>query len=242
MVLQVVPGPWTGTYNLSGGSNEQVTGVVSSSGFGYFADKNGYVFLIENVPQQSPFTGTAIGTAPAAQVFPDGSNVDTFIVNGTYSSTTTATQMQASLTGIDPNSYTTYAGYTLTGVNGNFTLNSAVTYNGVPTIAALQGLWNGYYIGSSSTSVDITVNPDATFNGNDGNGCTISGSLVQQDPGTNLYYVNYKASGTGCPGYMNGLAYVSTKDVSGDFSNAAGTYLYMGIFGPSIAYSVELKM
>ncbi len=242
VILQVVPGPWSGTYNLSGSNNESVTGAVSSSGFGYFADKNGYVFMIESVPQQSPFIGTAIGTAPPSQTFPDGGNVDTFTVNGTYTSTATATSMNATLTGIDPNDYTTYAGYKTTGVNGNFTLNSKVTYKGSLSIGALQGQWNGYYIGLASTSVDITINPDGTFDGNDGYGCTITGRLVQQDPSTNLFYVNYLTSGAACPGVMNGLAYISTKDVSGGFGNATGTYLYMGIFSPSLAYSVELKL
>lgn len=242
VILQVVPGPWSGTYNLGGSSNVPVTGAVSTSGFGYFADKNGYVFMIENVPSQSPFVGTAIGTAPPSQTFPDGNNVDTFTINGTYTSTATATSMDASLTGIDPNDYTTYAGYKTTGVNGNFTLNSKVTYQGSLSIGALQGQWSGYYIGLSSTSADITINPDGTFDGNDGFGCSITGRLVQQDPGTNLFFVNYKTSGAGCPGFMNGLAYISTKDISGGFGNAAGTYLYMGLFSPSVAYSVELKL
>jgi len=242
VILQVVPGPWSGTYNLNGSSNIPVTGAVATSGFGYFADNRGNVFLVENVPQNSPFTGTAIGTAPPGQAFPDGSSVDTFIINGNYTSTATATHMQATLTGIDPNNFTSYGGYATTGVTGNFTLSTNVPYAQTPSIAGLQGQWNGYYIGTTSTSVDFTINTDGTFSGNDGNGCSISGSLVQQDPGTNLFFVNYLTSGTGCPGIMNGLAYESSKDVSGAFGGAAGTYLYMGIFSPNVAYTAELKL
>ena len=242
VVLQVVPGPWSGTYNINGSSNISVSGAVSNSGFGYFADNNGYVFLIENVPQSSPFVGTAIGTAPPGQTFPDGNTVDTFTINGSYTSTATATSMQATLTGIDPSNYTSYSGYATTGVNGNFTLSSDSTFTGTPSIAGLMGQWNGYYIGKASTSLVITINPDGTFSGNDGYGCGISGSLVQQDPGTNLYFVNYIASGSGCPGIMNGLAYESTKDVSGVFGGAAGTYFYMAVFGPNLAYSAELQL
>jgi hypothetical protein len=242
VILQVVPGPWAGTYNLNGSSNIAVTGTVANGGFGYFADNQGNVFLIASVPEQSPFSATAIGTAAPGQTFPDGNGVDTFIANGNYTSTATATNMQASLTGIDTSSCTSYAGCTPTGVNGNFTLNSVVPYAGTPTIMGLQGQWNGYYIGKSSTSLNITINADGTFSGNDGYGCNISGSLVQQDPGTNTFFVNYLTNGTGCPGAMNGLAYESSKDVTGVFGDTAGTYFYMGLFGPNVAYSAELKM
>ncbi len=236
VILQVVPGPWSGTYSLNGGSQIAVTGAIASGGFGYFADNQGNVFLIENVPGQSPFTSTAIGTAPPGQTFSDGNRVDTFSVSGTYTSTATATSMQATLTGIDP---TTAA---LTGLNGNLTLNTDVPYAGTPSIAGLLGQWNGYYTGKASTSVVLTLNADGTFTGNDGYGCSISGSLVQQDPGTNLFFVNYLTSGTGCPGIMNGLAYESSKDVSGAFGGAAGNYLYLGLFGLNVAYTAELKL
>jgi hypothetical protein len=242
VILQVVPGPWKGTYNINGGSNISVTGTVASGGFGYFADDEGNVFLLENVPQQSPFTSIAIGTAPPGQTFPDGNAVDTFTVNGNYDSTATATQITATLTGIDPSNYISYVGYSTTGVNGNFSLNSYIPYSGTPTITGLQGQWNGYYVGKASTSVDITINANGTFSGNDGYGCSISGSLVQQDPGTNTFFVNYLSSGPSCPGHMSGLGYESTSDISGDFSGATGKYFYMGIFSPNVAYNVELKM
>ncbi|MGA9855470.1 MAG: hypothetical protein WBR29_09370 [Gammaproteobacteria bacterium] len=242
VILQVVPGPWKGTYNLNGSSNIPVTGTVAAGGFGYFADNDGNVFLVENVPEESPFSSIAIATAPSGQTFPDGNSVDTFSVNGNYVSTATSTNMTGSLTGIDPSSYVSYIGYATTGVNGNFTLDSTVPYTGTPSIAGLQGQWNGYYTGKTSTSADITINADGIFSGNDGYGCSISGSLVQQDPGTNTYFVNYVSSGSGCPGDMNGLAYESTIDVSGDFSGAAGTYFYMGLFGPNVAYSAEFKL
>ncbi|MGH8398138.1 MAG: hypothetical protein ACRETA_07835 [Gammaproteobacteria bacterium] len=242
VVLQVVPGPWTGTYNLNNSSDIPVTGTVSSGGFGYFADKQGNVFMIQFVPQQSPFTSTIIGIAPAGQVFSDGNHIDTFLVNGNYTSTTTETNMTASLTGIDTGNYTQYAGFATTGFNGNFTMTSFVTDTGTPSVASLTGQWDGYYTGKSSTSVAITINADATISGNDGYGCSISGSIVQQDPGSNVFFVNYIASGSSCPGVMNGLAFESTKDVSGAFGNATGLYLYMGVFSPNVAYSVELKM
>ncbi|MGA9851378.1 MAG: hypothetical protein WBR15_00360 [Gammaproteobacteria bacterium] len=235
-ILEVVPGPWSGTYSLNGGSQISASGVVSSGGFGYFADNQGNVFMLEEVPETTPFTSTIIGTAPRGETFPDGNNVDTFSVNGNYSSSATATSMQATLTSIDPTTGVT------TGLNGNFSMTSNVPYTGTPSLAALQGQWTGYYVGKASTSVAITISADGVFNGNDGYGCNISGSLVQQDPGTNLYYVNYITKGSGCPGIMDGLAFESSKDTSGSFGGAAGTYLYLGIFGLDVAYSAELKL
>ncbi|MDE2274364.1 MAG: hypothetical protein KGL00_09225, partial [Gammaproteobacteria bacterium] len=80
------------------------------------------------------------------------------------------------------------------------------------------------------------------FTGNDANGCAVNGSVVQQDPQTNLFYVNYTATGSGCPGVMNGLGYLSSTPVSGNFGSANGTYLELGIFGLSVAYTAELKL
>jgi hypothetical protein len=236
VILAVVPGPWSGTYALNGGSNIPVSGTVASGGFGYFADNQGNVFLIQNVPEQSPFTTTVIGTAAPGQTFSNGYNVNTFSTTGTYTSTATSTTMQASLSGIDP---TTGAS---TGLKGTYTLNTDFPFTGTASIASLQGQLNGYYIGKSSTSVDFTIKADGTFSGNDGNGCSISGSLVQQGPDTNVFFVNYHAGGAGCPGVMNGLAYESSKDTFGVFGGANGTYLYMGVFGLSIAYTAELKL
>lgn len=241
-ILEVIPGPWSGTYSLGSGSQVSVTGAVSAGGFSYFADNQGNVFLLEEVPETTPFTSTVIGTAPQGETFPDGNNIDTFSVNGNYSSTATTTSMQATLTGIDPNDYTPGVGYASTGLNGNFSMNSNVPYTGTPSLTDLQGQWNGYYIGKVSTSVALTISADGTFSGNDGNGCSISGSIVQQDPGTNLFFVNYITTGNGCPGIMDGLAFESSTDTSGNFGHAAGTYLYLGIFGLSVAYSTELKL
>lgn len=235
-ILEVVPGPWSGTYALGNDSKISVSGTVTAGGFGYFADNQGNVFLLQSVPETSPFTSTLIGTAPPGQTFSDGNSVDTFSVSGSYTSSATTTSMQATLTSIDP---TTGAS---TGLNGSFSLNSSMPYPGTPSLAGLQGQWNGYYLGKASTSVTIMVNADGVFSGNDGNGCNISGSLVQQDPGTNLFFVNYITSGKGCPGIMDGLAYESSKDVSGVFGGAAGTYLYLGIFGLNVAYTTELKL
>lgn len=239
-ILEVVPGPWSGTYNLNGGSQVAVTGAISAGGFGYFADSNGNVFLLQSVPNTTPFTSTLIGTPASGTNFPVVNGVVSFIVNGNYSSTNTSTSMQATLTSFDIAG--TPPTITSTGLKGNFTLNTSTPYNGTPSLAGLQGQWDGYYLGKTSTATTLTFTSNGSFSGNDANGCAISGSLVQQDPQTNLFYVNYTARGSGCPGVMNGLGFLSSTPISANFGGAAGTYLELGLFGLSVAYSAELKL
>lgn len=235
-ILQVVPGPWSGNYNLGGGSQITVSGAISAGGFGYFADSQGNVFMLQSVPNTSPFTSTLIGTAPPGEAFSNGDGIVTFLINGSYTSSSTATSMQATITSIDPTTFT------LTGLNGNYTLNTATPYSGTPSLAGMQGQWSGFYTGKTATSVTINLSANGSLSGNDANGCSVNGSLVQQDPQTNLFYVNYLASGSGCPGVMNGLGFLSSSPISGNFGGAAGTYLELGIFGLKVAYSAELKL
>lgn len=239
-ILEVVPGPWSGTYSLNGASQVTITGAVSAGGFGYFADSQGNVFMLQSVPNTTPFTATLIGTPAAGTNFPVVSGVVSFIMNGTYTSTATSTSMQVTLTSFDiagnPPTITT------TGLNGNFTLTTSAPYSGTPSLAGMQGQWDGFYLGKTSTATTLSFASNGTFTGNDANGCTVSGSLVQQDPQTNLFYVNYTVSGSGCPGVMNGLGFLSSAPISGNFGGAAGTYLELGLFGLNTAYSAELKL
>lgn len=239
-ILFVIPGPWSGTYSLNGSSQVAATGAVSAGGFGYFADSQGNIFMLQSVPSTTPFTSTLIGTPAPGTNFPVVNGVVSFIVNGNYSSSDTSTSMQATLTSyvIAGSPPTT----TTTGLNGNFTLNTSTPYDGKVSLAGLQGQWDGYYLGKTPTAVALDVATNGTFTGNDANGCTLSGTLVQQDPQTNLFYVNFTASGTGCPGVMNGLGFLSSTPISGNFGGAAGTYLELGIFGLNVAYTAELKL
>lgn len=239
-ILEVVPGPWAGTYSLNGGSQAAVAGAISAGGFGYFADSQGNIFLLQSVPNTTPFTSILVGTPASGTNFPIVSGVVSFIVNGNYSSTSTSTSMQATLTSyvMASNPPTTMA----TGLNGSFTLNTNAPYSAKPSLAGLQGQWNGYYLGKTPAAVALNFASNGSFTGNDANGCTLSGTLVQQDPQTNLFYANLTASGSGCPGVMNGLGYLSSSPISGEFGGAAGTYLELGIFGLSAAHTVEVKL
>ena len=240
-ILEVVPSAWSGAYSLNGGSKVPVTGAISAGGFGYFADTQGNIFLLQSVPNTTPFTSTLIGSPASGTNFPVVSGVVTFLVNGTYTSTSTSTSMQATFQSFDPVT-STNLGTTYTGLNGDFTLNTSTPYSAKPSLAGMQGQWDGYYLGKPATAVALSLATNGTFTGNDANGCALSGSLVQQSPQTNLFYVNFTASGSGCPGVMNGLGFLSSSPVSANFGGASGTYLELGIFGLNVAYTAELKL
>lgn len=235
-IVAVAPGPWSGTYSLNKGSDIKVNGAISAGGFGYFADSQGKVFMLQSVPNTASFTSVLIGTAPPGGTLAGGNNTVTFQVKGTFSSTATTTSMQATLTSFDPSTGLA------TNISGKFTLNTSTPFKGTVSLSAMQGQWDGYYLAKTPAAVSLAFQANGVFSGHDANGCTVSGSLVQQSPQTNLFYVNYTATGSGCPGVMNGLGYLSSSDASGNFSNASGTYLYMGLFGLNVAYSAELKL
>ncbi|MGH8379160.1 MAG: hypothetical protein ACRER7_09390 [Gammaproteobacteria bacterium] len=230
-----VPGPWSGTYQLGSTSSTTnvTTGAVTEDGFGFFADNDGYVFVLSSLPGVSPFASLLTGVAPPGQTFSNGYKTVNFIASGTYAPSSSGISLQASLTENDGNG-------TLT---GSIDLATKAAYSGSSTLAGLQGQWSGYYIGKAGTSASLTINgTTGSFTGNDGYGCNLSGTITQVAPAANLYYVNLESTGSGCAGVLNGLAYEDTSDTTGVFGGATGPYLYINVLGPNTAYVMELKM
>lgn len=230
-------GPWSGTYTLSSnsGSANATTGALSSEDDGYFANNNGDVFVLSSLPGTSPFTATLTGIAPPGQTFSNGYSAVNFTVSGSYTSSGSGINMQATFTEND-NQGT---------LSGSFNLTSNSPYNGTSTLTGLQGQWSGYYVGQAGTSINLNFGSDGSFAGSDGYGCVLSGSLTPDAPNTNqsnLYDVALGSSGEGCAGTVDGLAYESSKDVTGVFGGASGTYLEIVVFGPFTAYVMELKL
>ncbi|MGA9853540.1 MAG: hypothetical protein WBR15_11495 [Gammaproteobacteria bacterium] len=232
-----ISGPWTGTYQLSSssGTTKVTTGAIGSEGLGYFAANDGYTFVLSSLSGTSPFTATLTGIAPPGQTFANGYSSVGFSVSGTYTQVSSGISMQATFTENDSQG----------SLSGSFNLTSRSPYTGTSTLANLQGQWSGVYIGSASTSVSLNFGSTGTFAGNDGYGCELSGSLAQEASNStiyNLYYVTLDSSGSACAGAVDGLAYESSSDVSGQFGGTPGTYLYLAVFGPYSAYIMELKM
>lgn len=230
-----VPGAWSGNYQLSSASSatDITAGAVTSDGFGYFADNNGYVFVLDSLPGTSPFSAAMTGFAPPGQTFANGFSTVNFLVSGSYAPSGSGISVQATL-GENDNDGT---------LTGSINLTSSTPFSGTSALSALQGQWSGFYIGRASTSASLSINgTNGAITGNDGYGCTLSGSLTQAAPGTNLYYVTLNSTGTGCAGTLDGLAYEGSADTSGVFGGAAGTYLYVSALGPNTAYVMELKI
>lgn len=225
-----VEGIWTGSYSITGGSTSSVTGAIAQSGYGFFYDSNGFLYTLPMLTGSTTFSGTLTGYAPAGQTFQNGQTTVSFNVTGTASGQGGAgTSIQGT--------------FSTTGESGSFTLAPYAPFTGTASLAGLAGQWNGFYVGTGSTSVTITINSSGTFTGNDGYGCTISGTLTQVQTGMNLYSVAATSSGQAvCVGSLSGLGYESSTDAGGLFGGAAGTYFYVGASNATSAFAAEFKL
>ena len=225
-----VQGVYFGTYSINGTpGSTPVYGAIQSGGYGYFADTQGVSYVLSSLTDSGSYSGTLTAYAPPGQTFPTGSSTASFSVSGGAS---------------DNGSYVTAVSgsFTGSGESGSFTINyQPITINAL-SLNALAGSYSGYYWGSGSTSIALTVNASGSFSGSDGYGCQLSGTLTPV-PGYDLVQVT--ASSTGqpvCAGALSGLGFESTQDLSGQFSHAAGTYVYVGASNAKAGFAAELKL
>lgn len=235
-VTPVMAGPWSGFYSI--GSNPEpadaTMGALSADGGGYFANSTGNVYVLYDLSEASPFSASLTVIAPPGQVSSTGQKIMGFSVTGTYLplSTGNGINMLGNFNEDDG------AGT----ASGSFNLTSANPYDGTSTLGGLEGEWSGYYIGEAGTSISLNFGSGGTFAGNDGYGCLVNGSMVQDVPDVNLYDVTFTSSGVNCFGSLSGLAYESSNDVTGEFGGATGTYLYVAVYDPLAAYVIELRL
>ncbi len=225
-----VQGVYFGTYSISGTpGSTAVYGAIQSGGYGYFADTQGVTYMLSSLTDSGAYSGTLTAYAPPGQTFPTGSNMATFSVSGT------ATDNGSYVTAVSGN-------FTGSGESGSFTINYQPITSTALSLSGLAGSYSGFYWGSNSTSIALTVNASGSFSGSDGDGCQISGTLIPV-PGYDLVQVT--ASSTGqpvCAGTLTGLGFESTQDISGQFSHAAGTYMYVGASNAKAGFAAELKL
>lgn len=89
-----------------------------------------------------------------------------------------------------------------------------------------SGTFRGFDL-NRRTKADITLAADGHLTGTDAAGCRISGTLTRVG---NLDLFNAGVTFAGppaCHGAMTGAAFFDTRDRSGRFSGAAGSYLYL---------------
>jgi hypothetical protein len=214
-----IQGTWSGTYTINGGpANVPVTAEIAQSGIGFFYDNSGVVYVLPTLDGGPVLSGTLIAYAPAGYTFQNGQTTEKFSVTGSVSNTT--------ISG-------TFSG---NGETGSFSLATFTSFTGTPSIIA--GQWQGYYAGTSSSAVDITMNADGSFSGSDAYGCTITGTMTQIQS-ANLFTVTADSSGNGCAGPLSGLAFESTADDFNLFGGASGTYYYVGASNASNAIVAE---
>ena len=216
-----VQGTWSGTYSISGGSsNVPVTSVIEQGGYGFFLDSQGVLYVLPSLSGNSPVSGTVTAYAPVGYTFQNGQTQEQFSLTATVSSSAIG------------------GTFTGNGETGSFSLTPYTPFPGTPSIIA--GQWQGYYGGSGASAVDITVNANGSFSGNDALGCSITGSFTQVG-NANLFSVSVTSTGAGCAGNLNGLAFESSTDYFNLFGGAAGIYYYVGVSNSSAAFVAELK-
>ncbi len=210
---------WSGVYSITGGSaNVPVTAVIAQSGYGFFYDSSGVVYVLPTLDGGPILSGTLTAYAPAGTTFPNGQATEQFKVTGSVSN--------LSISG-------SFSG---NGETGSFSLATFKSFSGTPSV--MPGQWQGYYVGTGSSAVDITMSANGSFTGSDAYGCTITGTLTEIQS-TNLFHISADSSGAGCAGQLSGLAFESASDYFNLFGGAAGTYYYAGASNANNAFVAE---
>ncbi len=216
-------GTWAGSFSVGAGSGSTaIVAVIEKGGAAFFYDQNGVMYLLPEFSGSGKLSGTLTAIAPAGVILSNGQSTETFMV--------TATVSTSSITG------------TFTGNNetGSFTLAPLAVFGGTPSI--VSGNWQGFYVGSGSVAVALTVQPAGTFVGHDSNGCNLSGSLTPVT-GQDLFTASVDSTGgASCAGALSGLAFESNHDLSGLFGGSTGTYYYVEVSGQGGALVAELKV
>lgn len=214
-----VNGAFGGTYTVQGAGSLNVLGAISQSGFGFFADSHGFLYVLPSLSTSGGLSGTLNGYSPPGGTFPNSSPTAQFSVTGSADASGT------SITGT----------FSSSGESGTFSLSPLTMLK--PSLAGMAGTYSGFYIGSGLASVNLTIASDGTVTGSDGTGCTIAGKITAASGGIFTFAAN---SGTGvdCAGQLTGIAFESGSDFAAGASS--GTYLYVGATGSGVAFAAEL--
>ena len=226
-----IRGVYFGSYSINGvsGSNTPVYGAIQSGGYGYFANTQGVTYVLSGLHDSGSYSGMLTAYAPPGQTFSTGLNIADFNVSGNASDNGTY------VTAVNGN-------FANSSESGSFTINYQPITSTPLSLSGLAGSYFGYYWGSGSTSIALTVNANGSFSGSDGFGCQISGTLVPV-PGYDLAQVTVSSTGQSvCAGTLSGLAFEFTQDLSGQFGHAAGTYFYVGVSNANSGFAAELKL
>ncbi len=222
-------GVYFGFYTANNGSNPlPIYGAILPHQYAYFGDSDGDLYVLPDNIKNGTLSGNVTAFPPFGQNFSNAQSKRSFSLSGQASASNgVVTNMTGILTG------------TIGG--GSFTLTHQSLSTPAPSLANLAGTYQGYYWSNgASTAISLTLNSDGSFGFNNGFSCTGTGTL-SITPGYNLLQVNATSSGNSvCAGTVNGLGFTAAKDFGNLFSNAAGTYLYLGASNANTGFVAEL--
>ncbi|HYW93077.1 MAG TPA: hypothetical protein VFA95_11580 [Gammaproteobacteria bacterium] len=221
-------GVYSGSYTMSGTSQPiSVYGAILPNGYAYFGDSQGALYVLPNGIKTGSFSGTLTAYAPIGEVFANGQSQTSFSLNGkAQDNGSVVTDVSGSFSGA--------------GESGNFTLNRQGISSNATSLPKLAGSYSGYYWGSGSAAIALTVASDGTVTGNDAYGCTITGKMSVVS-GEDLVKIQADSTGSpSCVGSVSGLGFVASNDISGLFGGASGTYIYVGASNSTVGFVAEL--
>lgn len=212
----------------AGSTPVAVYGAILPGNYAYFGGVNGNLYVLPNKIDDGNFSDTVAGWPPYGQAFSNGQASRSFSASGQANANgDTITDITGILSGDSG--------------GGAFTITHKDLSTRVPSLSNLAGTYQGYYWGSNSIAVSLTLNSDGSFTFNDGYGCSGSGTLSVTS-GYNLLQVSLTSTGSGsvCAGSVNGLGFSDTKDRNDLFNNASGTYIYLGASNSNTGLVAEL--
>ena len=217
-----VQGLWSGSLTVTGSPSAAIYAAIVQGGFAFFFGVDGTLYVLSPLDGSSSQTGTLTAFAAPGLALPDGKTQDTFAVTDTVSSTSIQGQFSGN------------------GETGTFALTLATPLNETPSIVA--GNWQGFYLGTGSPAVTITVQSGGVFTGNDADGCSLNGTITQLQSGQDIFSVTVDQTGSTCLGQLKGLAFESDTDLGGLFGGTTGIYYYVGVSNAAGGFVAELKV
>lgn len=211
-----------------GSSPVAVYGAILPDNYAYFGGVNGNLYVLPSKIDDGSFSDSVTGWPPFGQTFSNGQTERSFSLSGQANA---SNDIVTDITGI------------LSGDSGNgsFTITHKDLSTQVPSLSNLAGTYQGYYWGSNSIAISLTLNSDGSFTFNDGYGCSGNG-MMSVTSGYNLLQISLTSNGNSsvCAGGVNGLGFSDTKDLNDLFNNASGTYLYFGASNSASGLVAEL--
>lgn len=224
-----VQGIYYGTFNTSGSA--PVYGAVLPTGFGFFADVRGEAYVMPAVSNNVDITGALIGYTPVGVLFSNGQRTITYDLIASASGTNSF------------NAFQNIDGTVSSGTqSGSLALSYYALSASIVPVSNLQGTYQGFYWGSS-VAVNFTISATGTIAGNDGLGCSLSGTMANATGNTNLFQVSLQITGSSnCPGSLSGASFSDQNDIAHLFAAPKDHIQYFGLSGGGTALMLEAQI